>query len=162
MPQFDTSTFISQLFWLLISFSLLYLLISKVCLPRLILIFSQRDAKISEALEKAHRARSEALHLKSEYEAVLASAAKNKSDMFFKATKNISKIIEDRVIEHDIELEKMLKASEKKMAAFAVKSESQIEQIAGESSKLILTNLLAIDINSQLIDETIKNIRAKG
>jgi hypothetical protein len=42
MPQFDSLTFISQLFWLTISFCLLYQLVLQLFLPRLSVIFKVR------------------------------------------------------------------------------------------------------------------------
>ena len=42
MPQFDSLTFLSQLFWLTISFCLLYQLVLQVWLPRLSVIFKVR------------------------------------------------------------------------------------------------------------------------
>lgn len=46
MPQFDPSVFIPQLFWLAICFSILYLFISKVFLPRILDIINQRNSLI--------------------------------------------------------------------------------------------------------------------
>ncbi|MBT7451768.1 MAG: F0F1 ATP synthase subunit B', partial [Rhodospirillaceae bacterium] len=43
MPQFDPSTFSSQLFWLLICFVVLYWVISKFAIPRIGDILEQRE-----------------------------------------------------------------------------------------------------------------------
>ena len=45
-PPFNTATFPSQLLWLTISFALLYVLMSKLVLPRLSSILGERRGRI--------------------------------------------------------------------------------------------------------------------
>ena len=53
MPQFDPSSFPSQIFWLVIFFALLYLLMSKVALPRMAAVLDRRHKAIESDLSKA-------------------------------------------------------------------------------------------------------------
>jgi F-type H+-transporting ATPase subunit b len=48
MPQFDPSSFTSQLFWLAICFSLIYFSMSRIFLPRVRNILKDRHDKISD------------------------------------------------------------------------------------------------------------------
>ena len=74
MPQLDTSTWPPQLFWLAISFALLYFVVSRVAIPRTGGVIAMRKSMIAKDLADAvaHKAASEAA-LKA-YEASLADA----------------------------------------------------------------------------------------
>jgi len=56
MPQFDIKTFDSQIFWLVVSFGVLYLLMSRLVLPRIGHTIEAREAKIQADLTAAEKA----------------------------------------------------------------------------------------------------------
>jgi F-type H+-transporting ATPase subunit b len=74
VPQFDPSSFASQVFWLLVSFALLYLLMARVVLPRIGFVVEQRAQKIAQDLDVARTAGAEATSLQNGYEAGMAMA----------------------------------------------------------------------------------------
>lgn len=74
MPQLDPSTFPPQLVWLAITFIALYLLMSRVALPRIGAVLDERRERITEDLEKASQLRQEAESILAEYEQGLAAA----------------------------------------------------------------------------------------
>jgi F-type H+-transporting ATPase subunit b len=159
MPQLDVSTFSSQLFWLILSFSLLYLLLSKLCLPSLNKILEERDSKISDALKRAHQAKTEAERVKAEYQAILTHAAQNKNLMLDKAMKDLSNIADEKLAEHDKKCTKMIKASEKKMQDFEVSSKENIAQVAKDASNAILTDVFGIKSSEESITKTLQEVR---
>ena len=54
-PPFDTQQFPSQLFWLSVTFLLLYVIVAKVALPRIGSIFEERSKRIGDDLAEAQR-----------------------------------------------------------------------------------------------------------
>jgi F-type H+-transporting ATPase subunit b len=54
-PPFDAQHFPSRLFWLSITFILLYVIVARVALPRIGSIFEERNKRISEDLAEAER-----------------------------------------------------------------------------------------------------------
>ena len=60
MPQLDTSTFTSQLFWLIVCFFSMLFIMSRFIVPRIADILEQRQRKIDGYLNKAHNIRLEA------------------------------------------------------------------------------------------------------
>ncbi len=159
MPQLDIETFFPQFFWLVVSFSLLYFLLNKFCLPQLTKIFEERDAKISGLLSRAEQARDEAAKLKAEYEAILANAVKSKDIMIAEAIKEIAKMTEEKMVEHNYDLDAILLISEEKMQVFQAQTYLQVEKIAHEATQNILTNLLGIEVKSELIASSIHNAK---
>jgi F-type H+-transporting ATPase subunit b len=72
-PPFDKQTFPSQLLWLTLTFVALYLLMSRIALPRIDSILERRRARISGDI-------AEALRLKGESDAAIASYEKALAD----------------------------------------------------------------------------------
>ena len=60
MPQFDPSTFSSQLFWLLICFLVLYWIVAKFAVPRIGDILEQRGRVVQDDLDRAESLKGEA------------------------------------------------------------------------------------------------------
>ena len=74
MPQFDVSSFPTQLIWLVISFVLLYVLMSRVALPRIGQVLEERQEKIDDNLDTAEQLRAETEADSETYEAALVQA----------------------------------------------------------------------------------------
>ena len=55
MPQLDPSTFVAQLFWLVLSFVILYLLMWRVALPKVADVLQERQERIDDALRHVVR-----------------------------------------------------------------------------------------------------------
>jgi len=74
MPQFDLSTFPTQIIWLALSFIVLYLLMSRVALPRIDNVLAAREEKIDDNLSAAEDLRSSAKADVEAYDKALAAA----------------------------------------------------------------------------------------
>src|ERR1700674_5909168 len=73
-PPFDKETFFSQLFWLAICFVALYVMASKLILPRVGSIIAERRDRIAGDLAEAGRMKDEADAAVAAYEKALADA----------------------------------------------------------------------------------------
>ncbi len=81
MPQIEqTYTYASQIFWLIISFSLLYGLMRFLLIPRLLGILNARVNQVASDLERASTARQDAVEVLGAYERIMSTAQK-KSDL---------------------------------------------------------------------------------
>jgi len=74
MPQLDVASYPSQLFWLVVSFLILYGILQFFIVPRFSKIFEKRAEFIDILAQKASRDREEAELLLNEYERILAEA----------------------------------------------------------------------------------------
>jgi F-type H+-transporting ATPase subunit b len=73
-PPFDTTTFPSQLFWLVITFGFLFLVLWRVSGPRINAAITSRRGAINGAVAEAGKARAEAEAAQAGYENALAAA----------------------------------------------------------------------------------------
>ena len=74
LPQLDISTYPPQLIWLVLTFAVLYLIMSKVALPRITQILEERQLRIEDNLKKAENLKKEAEAAAQAYEKSLAEA----------------------------------------------------------------------------------------
>jgi len=115
MPQFDPTSFPSQLFWLAITFVALYVLMSKVALPRIGDILEERQKRISDDLDMAER-------LKAETEAAIAAYEKALAEARASAQAEIARVMEANAAESAARH----KALEEQLSAKIVESEERI------------------------------------
>ena len=73
-PPFEAQHFPSQLLWLTLTFILLYVLMSRIALPRIASIFAERSKRIADDLAAAHGFNK---RLESELNARLAAAERS-------------------------------------------------------------------------------------
>ena len=75
MPQLEQiHTFIGQIFWLFVTFGLLYIVLWKAALPRVSTILQERQERIDEDLRKAEEFKQEADEAIAAYEKLVADA----------------------------------------------------------------------------------------
>ena len=82
MPQLEQiHTYLSQIFWLVITFGFLYLVLWKTALPRISSIFLERQSRIDEDIRKAEEFRKEATDAVAAYEKIVADARSGAQDL---------------------------------------------------------------------------------
>lgn len=74
MPQLDPNTFLPQVVWLVITFTILFLVMWRVALPRIADVLEARQKRMSDNLEKAEGFKKEAEAALEAYEAAMAEA----------------------------------------------------------------------------------------
>lgn len=77
LPQLNANDFAPQLFWLAITFALLYVIMSRVALPRIGSVLEERKDKIQRDLATAERLKGETEKALEAYEKALADARAN-------------------------------------------------------------------------------------
>lgn len=74
MPQFDPSSFASQLFWFGLIFALLYFAVVKPTLPKLGKVIDARDAQVASDLDRAEAAKGQADAVRTAYDESIKAA----------------------------------------------------------------------------------------
>ncbi len=82
MPQFDTTYFSSQIFWTIVSFLVLFVVLSRWILPRIASILQERTQLIEEEIEAARKRHEDADNLKNEYIIKLSDIEKEAQQIF--------------------------------------------------------------------------------
>ncbi|MDE1152635.1 MAG: hypothetical protein PW788_08875 [Micavibrio sp.] len=89
-PQLNPKSYASQAFWLLVSFALLYTLMSKVALPRVASVIDTRQQTQNGNLSQAEQLNAEAAKVKEAFEASLAKAHDSAQEVLAAAEESIT------------------------------------------------------------------------
>ncbi len=142
MPQFDFSTAASQVFWLIVIFTTLYLALRYLVLPRMTEVIETRQKKIDDDLARAERLRSEAEGVFAEYEKALADARARAGDQMKAAADAAAATAAERIAAFNAELAVKTGEAESRIAAAEKTARENMKTIATEAAGLAVQKLL--------------------
>ncbi|NKD86641.1 F0F1 ATP synthase subunit B' [Haematospirillum jordaniae] len=116
MPQFEPSTFASQLFWLAVTFTLLYVLVSRYAIPRLGEIMEQRQRTVEDDLDRAKQLKAETETSIRAYEKALTDARSKAQDLLRHAQEEVTRQAEIRNREVSVRLAAQIRDGEDRIA----------------------------------------------
>lgn len=157
LPQLDPSTFATQIFWLAVTFIALYLLMSRVALPRVRDVLEERERRITDDLEKAQRLKDEAEAVLAEYEKALADARASAQALFAQAAEKANAESAKRQQDMSQKLAKQLETAESRVQAAKTEALDNIRQVATDVARDAVARLIGGDIAE---DEAAKAVSA--
>lgn len=140
-PPFQKETFASQLFWLVIAFALLYVLMSKLALPRVGSIIEARRARIDGDLAAANQLKTSADAAMAAYEKSLAEARSRAQTIGNETRDRLNAEAEKSRKALDEQLNAKLAEAEKTIAATKASAMSNVRSIATDAAGAIVTRL---------------------
>ena len=141
MPQFDLSPYLSQAFWMLISFGFMYLLVSYLIMPMLEDIFIKRDTLIRDDLEAAEKINRQAETLIKEYDEFMLSADQKKAGMLKAAYEDINRTSTKIEGEHDRKIRQKIEVTEQELEHMRSVLYADSEEIAGLVAKRLVEKM---------------------
>jgi F-type H+-transporting ATPase subunit b len=157
-PPFNTGTFASQLVWLAVAFVLLYVLMSKLALPRIAAIFELRRARIADDLAEAGRLKGTAEQAIAAYEQALADAhlraqalAAEARNRLVEETDKSRKALEER-------LNARLAEADKSIAASTTAAMANVRGIALDTAAVIVSRLIGVAAPEQAVVEAVDDV----
>lgn len=91
MPQLDFTTYLPQVFWLVITFVALYLIMWKIAVPGIADVLETRQKRMSDNLDRAAEAKKEAEETLAAYEQTMSEARSEAQAMIAEALQQMSK-----------------------------------------------------------------------
>ncbi len=140
-PPFDTTTYGPQLFWLAITFGALYLLMSKVALPRIGEILEVRRDRIEGDLAEAERLRQKTDQAIEAYETELAAARAKSHALADKTRNDVKEQLDNKRREVEAELAKQMASAEARIQKTKEQALENVEQIAAETTVALVSKL---------------------
>lgn len=156
MPQFNPEWFASQIFWLVVTFVVLYLLMSRIALPRVAEILQERREKVSEDLAKAERLKNEAQEIYDAYEAALHKAREDAQKVLREANEQIADEQARRHAEYTRELNQQLEQAEQRIESAKQEALGNIESVSAEIAQAATTKLIGGQIGKEKAQAAVK------
>ena len=159
-PPFQKETFASQLFWLVICFVALYVMVSKLILPRMSTIISERRERIDGDLAEAARMKDEANAAVTAYEKSLADARARAQAIAAENRDKVHAQAEANRKDLEAKLHAKLADADKSIAATKSSAMSNVRGIAHEAASAIVAKLIGSapspDAVTRAVDEAVK------
>lgn len=138
MPQLDFSTFPNQIFWLIVTLGVLYWVLSRVALPRIAAVLSDRQGVMTGDLMAAEEFKQKAKEAEAAYEKALADARGEAQKIVAANRAEIQKELDAAIAHADAEISARAAESEKRIA--------QIRETAVSDARIV-----ARDVTAELV-----------
>jgi F-type H+-transporting ATPase subunit b len=149
-PPFDPATFPSQLLWLAITFGALYLLMSKIALPRIGSILENRKGIIDADLAAADASRQKTDAAIAAYEAALAAARSKAQGIANESREAIQADLAAKRSAVEADLSAKVSAAEARISATKTEALTHVDEIATETAQTVVTQLVG-DVSTDSI-----------
>ena len=162
MPQLNPEFWVSQIFWLTLTFGILYVVLSKLILPKISSNLELRKSQIQENIEAADKQREESEKKLKEFEEIIL---KNKLE-----AKNIFRITQEKALKDinskreilEKQIDDEIKKAEQEINELKKTAPEKINKIAIETSSEILKNLIGAEVNSSSISAIVEDLYKKN
>lgn len=149
MPQLDFATYTSQLFWLFVSFSVLYVALSRLTLPRLEHLFELRSRKIEGTIEAAQDIKKEAESLAAAFEETLEEHRARAQGITLISMRSTNEMIHDKQKAVVAGVLARIKQGEQKILQEQDKATAHVAAVAEEVAQDIVTKVLRADVRQK-------------
>lgn len=146
MPQLNFHDFAPQLFWLAVTFTLLYVLMKKVALPRIGEVVAAREQRIANDLDRAAALKAEAEAAMQAYEKTQAEARAKAADLVRRAETAVAKETTARQAQLAGELGEKLKSAEQRIAAAKASAMGNLAGVSTEVARAAVERLIGENV----------------
>ena len=158
MPQLNPEFWISQIFWLTLTFGTLYIILSKLILPKISANLELRKSQIQENIEAAEKQRKESETKLKEYDEIILKSRLKANDIFKDSREKVIKDINIKKEALDKQIDEEIKKEEKEINQLKETSPEKINKIAIEISSDILKKLIGADVNNSSISAIVNDL----
>ena len=156
-PPFDPATFASQLLWLAITFGALYLLMSKIALPRIGGILDDRKARIDADLAAADASRQKTDAAIAAYEAALAAAKAKAQGIANESREAIQADLAAKRSAVETDLAGKVSAAEARIAQTKAEALTHVDEIATETAQTVVSQLVG-DVSADSVRAAVAKV----
>ena len=160
MPQLNPEFWISQIFWLTLTFGILYMVLSKIILPKISSNLELRKSQIQENIEAAEKQRESSESKLKEYDDTILKTKLKAKNIFKDAREKALKNINSKKETLDKQIDEEIKKAEQEINVLKKSAPEKINKIAIETSSELVKKLIGAEVNnssiSAIVDDLIK------
>lgn len=159
LPQLDVSTWPGQLFWLAVTFTVLFMMLWKIVLPRIRNAIEERRDRIADDLDTAADFKQKADDSAAEYERLLSDARAKAHALALGNRAEVDKAMSAEAEVADLEIAKRQDAAEQRIADMRTKAMAKVETIAVEATRAIIVQLTGAELDDKSIQSAVSDGR---
>lgn len=159
LPQLDASTWPGQLFWLAVTFTVLFMMMWKVVLPRIRNAIEERRDRIADDLDTAADFKRKAADSAAEYERLLSDARNKAHALALDNRAEVDKAVAVEAGLADEEIAKRQDAAEQRIAEMRTEALTKVNEIAVEATRAMIVHLTGAELDDASIQAAVDNGR---
>ncbi len=141
MPQLCGDWIPNQIFWLVVTLVLMFLILSRIALPRIAAVLAERKGTITNDLAAAEELKQKAKAAEAAYEEALARARAEAGRIIAAARADIQKDLDEATAKADGEIAARTAESERKLAEIRAGALEAVEAVARDTAAALVTHL---------------------
>lgn len=157
MPQLNPDWFTNQIFWLVVTLVIVYFVLTKVALPRIATVLSERASAMANDLEQAETFKQKAVEAEEAYNKALADARAEAGRIVAEAKAEIQKDLDAAVAVADAEIAAKAAESEASIAEIRKGAVKSIEDVAKATTAEIISAVMPGTGDAKAITAAVKS-----
>ncbi len=141
MPQLDFSTWPNQIFWLTVTLVAIYMILTRVALPRIGAVLAERRGTISNDLAAAEELKLKAVEAEAAYNEALATARAEAAKIVAQAKAEIDADLAKATAKADAEIDAKAAVSEARIAEIKAGALESVTEVAKDTAKELVAAL---------------------
>ena len=162
MPQLNPEFWISQVFWLVLTFGILYLVLSKLVLPKISDNLETRKSQILENIETAEKQREESEDKIKQFEKIILESKIEAKNYFNDRRQEVLEDINKKRIALEKDIDDEISAVEEEINKLKNTSGEKINKIAIETSSDLINQLIGEEVNNSSISAIVEDQSRKN
>jgi F-type H+-transporting ATPase subunit b len=162
MPQLNPEFWISQIFWLTLTFGILYIILSKLILPKISDNLESRKSQILENIEAAEKQRKNSDSKLKEYEEIVLKSKFEAKNIFNQAREKALKDIGSKKEVLDKQIDDEIGKVEQEIKVLQSGASDKINKIAMETSSELIKKLIGTEVNSSSISAIVDDLSRRN
>tara|TARA_E500000178_G_scaffold294445_1_gene299785 strand:+ start:561 stop:1118 length:558 start_codon:yes stop_codon:yes gene_type:complete len=161
MPQLDPRYWFSQAFWLLITFTVLYILVSKLFIPKIKNNIDDRERKIKDDLEKANSSKQSSEIKEREYTELILNSKKEVAKMMHESKKRLEKDMQQKKLSIEKQINDEIDKTKNEIMLLKRNSIPSIEKISEEITSKLIQEITGDNLNQSSIRAIVSDVTKK-
>ena len=162
MPQLNPEFWISQIFWLTLTFGILYMVLSKLILPKISANLESRKFQIQDNIEAAEKQREDSESKLKEYEEIVFKSKLEAKKIFKDSREKIIKDINNKKETLEKQINEEIKKVEKEIEVVKKSAPEKINRVAIETSSELVKKIIGAEINNSSISAIVDDLSKKN
>ena len=162
MPQLNPEFWVSQIFWLTLTFGILYVVLSKLILPKISNNLESRKSQILENIEAAEKQRKDSEAKLEEYEEIISKSKHEAKNIFSQSREKVLKDISAKREVLNKQIDEEISKAEQEISTLRESAPDKINTIAIETSSELIQKLIGAEVNNSSISAIVDDLSKRN